>query len=157
MRLQNKNTVSLIFGCSVFVPKGNKSTHTIAQTQGPCPPNPFWTKTRILVIVINACHCVIVFLPGLISGLTKEKYDATLLFALARVMMAQPQWPANSQASLQHCSKRMSVGLWRTQNLAKEGGHPPPVGVRCMHACMTLVGFDIYDKFKNNWSKVLAC
>ena len=27
--------------------------------------------------------------------------STTLLFALARVMMAQPQWPANSQASLQ--------------------------------------------------------
>ena len=35
------------------------------------------------------------FLAGLlISGLTKEKYKTTLLFALARVVMAQPQWPA---------------------------------------------------------------
>ena len=37
----------------------------------------------------------------LVSGLTKGKYNATLLFALARVMMAQPQWSANGQASLQ--------------------------------------------------------
>ena len=37
------------------------------------------------------------FLAGLlISGLAKEKYDTTLLFALTRVMMAQPQWPANA-------------------------------------------------------------
>ena len=44
----------------------------------------------------------VVFLAGiLISGLTSEKYNTTLLFALARVMMAQPQWPANSQALLQ--------------------------------------------------------
>ena len=44
----------------------------------------------------------VVFLAGiLISGLTSKKYSATLLFALARVMMAQPQLPANSQASLQ--------------------------------------------------------
>ena len=42
------------------------------------------------------------FLAGLlISGLIKEKYDTTLLFALPRVMMAQPQRPANGQASLQ--------------------------------------------------------
>ena len=42
------------------------------------------------------------FLAGfLISGLTKEKYNTTLLFAFARVVMAQPQWPANGQASLQ--------------------------------------------------------
>ena len=42
------------------------------------------------------------FLAGLlISGLTKEKYNTTLLFALARIVMAQPQWPANGQASLQ--------------------------------------------------------
>ena len=41
------------------------------------------------------------FLAGLlISGLTKEKYYITLLFTLARVMMAHPQWPANDQASL---------------------------------------------------------
>ena len=41
------------------------------------------------------------FLAGLlISGLTKEKYNTTLLFALARVVMAQPQWPANGHASL---------------------------------------------------------
>ena len=67
------------------------------------------------------------FLAGLLtSGLTKEKYDTTLLFVLARVMMAQPQWPANNHASLQYCSKRMSVGKWRTQDLAKEGGHPQP-------------------------------
>ena len=37
----------------------------------------------------------------LMSGLTMEKYDTTLLFASARVVMAQPQWPANGQASLQ--------------------------------------------------------
>ena len=44
-------------------------------------------------------HC---FLAGLlISGLTKKKYETTLLFALARVVMAQPQRPANGQASLQ--------------------------------------------------------
>ena len=46
----------------------------------------------------------VVFLAGiLISGLTSKKYNrpTTLLFALARVMMAQPQWSANSQASLQ--------------------------------------------------------
>ena len=44
----------------------------------------------------------VVFLAGiLISGLTSAKYNTTSLFALARVMMAQPQWPANSQASLQ--------------------------------------------------------
>ena len=36
---------------------------------------------------------------GLI-GLTKEKYNTALLFVLARVMTAQPQWPANGQASL---------------------------------------------------------
>ena len=42
------------------------------------------------------------FLAGLlISWLTKEKYNTTLLFALARVVMAQPQWPGNGQASLQ--------------------------------------------------------
>ena len=58
----------------------------------------------ILVFRINTCHCVLFscFLAGiLISGLTSEKYNTTLLFALARVMMAQPQWPVNSQASLQ--------------------------------------------------------
>ena len=37
----------------------------------------------------------------LISGLTKEKYNTNLLFALARVMMAQPHWTTNGQASLQ--------------------------------------------------------
>ena len=36
----------------------------------------------------------------LISGLTKEKYNTTLLFVMARVVMAQPQWLANGQASL---------------------------------------------------------
>ena len=42
------------------------------------------------------------FLAGLlISGLTKEKYNTTVVFALARVVMAQPQWPANVQTSLQ--------------------------------------------------------
>ena len=42
------------------------------------------------------------FLAGfLISGFTTEKYDTTLLFALARVVMAQSQWPADGQASLQ--------------------------------------------------------
>ena len=42
------------------------------------------------------------FLGGLlISWPTKEKYNTTLLFASARVVMAQPQWPANGQASLQ--------------------------------------------------------
>ena len=42
------------------------------------------------------------FLAGLlISGLTKEKYNTTMLLALARVVMAQPQWPANGQATLQ--------------------------------------------------------
>ena len=29
------------------------------------------------------------------------KYNTTLLFALARIVMAQPQWPANGQESLQ--------------------------------------------------------
>ena len=52
--------------------------------------------------MINTCHCVIVVFAGLLmSGLTKEKYNTTLLFALARVTMAQPQWPANGQALLQ--------------------------------------------------------
>ena len=44
------------------------------------------------------------FLAGLLkSGFTKDKSDTTLLFALARLrpIMAQPQWPANGQASLQ--------------------------------------------------------
>ena len=42
------------------------------------------------------------FFAGLlISGLTKQKHNATLLFAWARVVRAQPQWPANGQASLQ--------------------------------------------------------
>ena len=42
------------------------------------------------------------FLTGLlISWLLKEKYNTTLLFALARIVMAQSQWPANGQASLQ--------------------------------------------------------
>ena len=41
------------------------------------------------------------FLPELlISRLTKEKCSTTLHFALAIVMMVQPQWPANGQASL---------------------------------------------------------
>ena len=51
------------------------------------------------------------FLAGLfMSKLTKEKCKTTLLFALARVVMTQPQWPANNQASLQF-SKRISVGI----------------------------------------------
>ena len=52
------------------------------------------------------------FLAGLlISEHTKEKYDTTLLFALATVVMAQPQWPANGQASLQ-LFERISVGIF---------------------------------------------
>ena len=35
------------------------------------------------------------------SGFTSKKYNTTLLFALTGVTMAQPQLPANSQASLQ--------------------------------------------------------
>ena len=34
------------------------------ESGGHAPPNPPWTKTRILVIMINTCHCVIVFLLG---------------------------------------------------------------------------------------------
>ena len=37
------------------------------------PPNPSWTKTRILVIIINTCHCIIVFLLGL--QLCPLRYD----------------------------------------------------------------------------------
>ena len=32
--------------------------------RGPWPPNPSWIKARILVIMINTCHCVIVSLLG---------------------------------------------------------------------------------------------
>ena len=40
------------------------------------------------------------FLSGLlISGLTKEKCN--FFFVLTKVVMAQPQWPANDQASIQ--------------------------------------------------------
>ena len=49
----------------------------------------------------------------LISGLIKKKYHTTLLFALARVMIAQPRWPANGQSVRRHFnySKRLSVGV----------------------------------------------
>ena len=55
-------------------------------------PNPSWTKTRILVIMIKYLPLHDCFFAGLlVSGLTKEKYITILLFALARVMMAQGQ------------------------------------------------------------------
>ena len=38
------------------------------------------------------------FLAGLLISELTYRRNTTLLFALAKVMMAQPQWPANGQA-----------------------------------------------------------
>ena len=75
--------------------------------QGSCPPYPPPTqsildKNKDLGNFDKYLPLRDYFLAGLlISGLTKQKHNTTLLFALARVVMAQPQWSANGQASLQ--------------------------------------------------------
>ena len=66
------------------------------------PPQSILENNKVLANCDKLLPLRDCFLAGLlISGPTKEKHITTLLFALARVVMAQPQWPANGQASLQ--------------------------------------------------------
>ena len=80
------------------------------------PPQSIQDKNKVLGNYDKHLRLRDCFLAGLLTSfnkwacwafnkrdcfLAKEKCNTTLLFALARVVLAQPQWPANGQASLQ--------------------------------------------------------
>ena len=70
--------------------------------RGDGPPHSILDKKKVLGNYNKHLPLRDCFLAGLlISGLTMEKCNTILLFTLARVVMAQPKWPANGQASLQ--------------------------------------------------------
>ena len=48
------------------------------------PSNPFWTKTRIFVIMINTCHCVIVFLLGFYMWAYKGEMQYNFAFCVGQ-------------------------------------------------------------------------